>query len=358
MPVTVTESLRGLALSERNALADASADWLWLVGLEATVSTGPGTGWTPCHVVARDPAGGLLGVCPAYACAHGDPLPGHALPSPRLVACVPFAPAAGPRLYVAPAADRAAVVAALAEGLLSAGPASVHVELCREREARALAGLGFLRRFGLHYCWRNPGFADLGGWLASLRHEPRRRVLRARATVASAGVEVAVCAGEAIPDGLLAACHPLYAACLGGAPGLTPAFFGWLAASLRDRLVVVTARRAGRLLAFALDVLRGDTLSGCLWGTAGEVPGLHAEVCHHAAVEWCLAHGVRRFEAGAGGDLKRKLGFDAVPTFCAVHVADPELATATARYLGWERAAVAERATRLRQRSGRKRRGA
>ena len=62
-------------------------------------------------------------------------------------------------------------------------------------------------------------------------------------------------------------------------------------------------------MAGALNFVAGDSIYGRYWGADEEVRGLHFEVCYHALVEWALANGVRRVEAGAQGEHKLQRGF-------------------------------------------------
>ncbi len=72
------------------------------------------------------------------------------------------------------------------------------------------------------------------------------------------------------------------------------------------------------------------------------MPGLHFECCYHAAIEHCLDHGIRRFEAGAQGDHKRRRGLDAEVTYSMHHLAHPGLRAAVEDHLADERDAVGE----------------
>ena len=54
-----------------------------------------------------------------------------------------------------------------------------------------------------------------------------------------------------------------------------------------------------------------------------------------------IAHGIARFEPGAGGDYKYLRGFEARPTYSMHFLAEPRLAAAVARFLEQERAHAA-----------------
>jgi predicted N-acyltransferase len=71
-----------------------------------------------------------------------------------------------------------------------------------------------------------------------------------------------------------------------------------------------------------------------------ELRHLHFNVCYYAAIEYCIAHGLARFEPGAGGEFKLLRGFDATPTESMHWIADPRFADAVRRFLVQERRAV------------------
>ena len=100
---------------------------------------------------------------------------------------------------------------------------------------------------------------------------------------------------------------------------------------------------------------KGDVLYGRYWGTFEELRYLHFNVCYYAEIDYCLRHGIGRFEPGAGGEFKHLRGFDARPTESMHFVADERLARAVADYLRRERTAVADEIDWLGEQSSLKR---
>jgi len=74
---------------------------------------------------------------------------------------------------------------------------------------------------------------------------------------------------------------------------------------------------------------------------------LHFEVCYYQAIEYAIAHGLRRVEAGAQGEHKLARGYMPVTTYSAHFIADPALRRAVADYLKHERAYVAAEGVQL-----------
>jgi len=76
-----------------------------------------------------------------------------------------------------------------------------------------------------------------------------------------------------------------------------------------------------------------DTLYGRYWGANIGVPGLHFETCYYQAIEYCLAHGLSRFEAGAQGEHKLSRGFLPTPTYSLHWLRHPEFNRAVEEFL-------------------------
>ena len=89
-------------------------------------------------------------------------------------------------------------------------------------------------------------------------------------------------------------------------------------------------------VAGALFFHKGDTLYGRYWGARDDFPMLHFELCYYLPMEWGLARGLRRFEAGAQGEHKIKRGF--LPNAChSAHWAvNPALQRAIAEFVAQE----------------------
>jgi predicted N-acyltransferase len=92
-------------------------------------------------------------------------------------------------------------------------------------------------------------------------------------------------------------------------PYLNRAFFGMLAERMPGNVVLIIARRDGRPIAAALDLVGGGTLYGRYWGSVEYVPGLHFEACYYQAIEHAIENGIALVEGGAQGEHKHARGF-------------------------------------------------
>ncbi len=126
-----------------------------------------------------------------------------------------------------------------------------------------------------------------------------------------------------------------------GRPYLTREFYSLVGETMRDRIVLVMAKRAGRWIAGAINFIGSHTLFGRHWGAIEHHPFLHFELCYYQAIDYAIAHKMPRVEAGAQGEHKISRGYMPTTTYSAHYIADPGLRRAIADYLVRERAYVA-----------------
>jgi predicted N-acyltransferase len=107
-------------------------------------------------------------------------------------------------------------------------------------------------------------------------------------------------------------------------------------------MVLVLAERDGRPVAGALNFIGREALYGRYWGCTEHHPCLHFELCYYQAIDWAIAHGLAKVEAGAQGEHKLARGYLPAPVHSLHWIADEGFAQAVDRYLRAERDAVEE----------------
>jgi predicted N-acyltransferase len=105
--------------------------------------------------------------------------------------------------------------------------------------------------------------------------------------------------------------------------------------------VLVMARHQGRYVGGALNLRDDEALYGRVWGCREEFEFLHFEACYYAAIDFAIAHGLARVEAGAQGRHKLQRGYEPVTTYSAHWIRDPGFRDAVERFLCEERRQVA-----------------
>jgi predicted N-acyltransferase len=132
-----------------------------------------------------------------------------------------------------------------------------------------------------------------------------------------------------------------------GSPYLNRKFFSIVGERMRDRIVLVMAKRARRYIAGALNFIGADTIYGRYWGAVEHHPFLHFEVCYYQAIDYAIEHDLKVVEAGAQGAHKLARGYRPIPTYSAHYIANPSFRRAVADYLEREREYVEEESEEL-----------
>jgi hypothetical protein len=81
-------------------------------------------------------------------------------------------------------------------------------------------------------------------------------------------------------------------------------------------------------------------LFGRYWGCIEDHPCLHFELCYYQAIDWALAQGLKRVEAGAQGEHKLARGYLPTPVHSLHWFANSDFARAVEDYLQREGRAV------------------
>jgi predicted N-acyltransferase len=339
----------------------------FLEALEASGSATAKTGWLPQHVLIEDAEGRLLAAAPLYLKSHsqGEYVFDHGWAQayeraggsyyPKLQAAVPFTPVTGPRLLVRPDAppDTAeTLIAALIEVARAHKVSSLHVTFPTRKECERLGAAGFLQRSGQQYHWENRGYAAFEDFLGALNARKRKQIRRERRDALASGLEIETLTGGDLEPRHWDAFYRFYRATTDhrwGGAYLTRGFFELLHQRLADRVVLVMAREGARYVAGALNLLGRDTLYGRNWGTIGDYPFLHFEVCYYRALDFAIERRLARVEAGAQGEHKIQRGYLPTPTYSAHWVRDRGFARAIENFLAREREAVAAEIEELTQ---------
>ncbi len=333
----------------------------FLSALEESGCVGRRTGWTPLHVLVEDEEERLLAAAPCYLKSHsmGEYVFDHSWADafsraggsyyPKLQVSVPFTPVTGPRLLVkngpGAAAARRHLVAGLRALREKTDASSIHATFILSEDAEALAGDGFLTRNDRQFHWFNEGYGSFEDFLGALSSRKRKAIRRERRDALAGGVTIDWVTGSDLTEAHWDAFFAFYmdtGSRKWGRPYLNRKFFSLLGERLADRVLLVMAKRGGRAIAGALNLIGDTRLYGRNWGCIEDRPFLHFEVCYYQAIAFAIARGLSRVEAGAQGDHKLARGYRPVLTASAHDIADPALRRAIESYLRQERAYVAD----------------
>jgi predicted N-acyltransferase len=336
----------------------------FLLALEESGSATARTGWRQQHLVL-DGDGAARGAMPLYLKSHSmgeyvfDQGWAEAYQRaggsyyPKLQVSVPFTPVTGPRLLMRDAGDTEGETLLAAAAIDLAGKrraSSVHATFLPEEQWARLGAEGWLRRTDQQFQFFNEGYRDFQDFLAALASRKRKAIRHEREGALAGGVEVEALTGSTLTEASWDAFFDFYmdtGSRKWGRPYLSREFFSLIGESMPDRIVLVIARKNGRPIAGALNFVGSDTLYGRYWGATEPQPFLHFELCYYQAIDWALARGLARVEAGAQGEHKIARGYRPVTTYSAHWIGDPGLRRAVASYLERERLEVAREQAEL-----------
>lgn len=304
----------------------------FLHGLEAHGCIRKDLGWQSCPLgLYRN--GQLVAASPLYLKdnSHGEFVFDWAWASsyarhgmdyyPKLLGAVPYSPVSGPRLLVGNASDsgplRQSLIHAIEHCTGNLRLSSAHLNFVSEEDCLALGNSEWLPRFDWQFFWRNRGWTDFADFLGALRPKKRKNIAQERAHVRAAGVQCEVRHGDEMESSDWRTLHELYRATFdlhGNHPALSEAFFRHLGRNMPRQVMVVLCRKTGATVAVAFFLRSSDTLYGRYWGAREHIPGLHFEACYYQGIEYCIRHGLQRFEPGAQGEHKVARGFLPEPT--------------------------------------------
>ena len=329
----------------------------FLKALEDSGSVGRESGWVPFHLLATE-GGEAIAAMPLYAKYNsaGEFVFDYGWADaferaggryyPKLQASVPFTPTTGRRFLTRPGKEREgawALSQAAVRLVADNGLSSLHVTFCTEDEACAGEEIGFLRRVGEQFHWQNRGYCDFEDFLSDLAARKRKNIRRERRRAFEFGGRIETLSGDQIGQEHWDAFWLFYqdtGSRKWGMPYLTRSFFAEAHRSMRDDILLIMCERNGRYIAGALNFIGRDTLFGRYWGCTEMHSCLHFEVCYYQAIEYAIAEGMKRVEAGAQGPHKLARGYMPAAVHSLHWIAEARFREAVANFLELEAAEV------------------
>jgi len=331
--------------------------------LEASGSASTRTGWQPAHLVLEQD-GAVAGILPTYLKSHsqGEYVFDHAWADaleraggdyyPKLQSSVPFTPVTGPRVLAPDAANRLLLLKGGKAATDQIGASSLHITFLQRDEWEDAAREGYLLRTDRQFHWRNCGYRDFEQFLGELSSARRKNLRKERAAVAEEGITFDWLTGSDITEAHWDRFFEFYmdtGSRKWGQPYLNREFFSRIGASMADQILLIMARRGGHTIAGALNLMGDGILYGRNWGAVEYVPFLHFETCYYQAIDFAIARGLTKVEAGAQGEHKLLRGYMPEETYSAHYIAHKGLRRAVDQFLAQEREAVSEHIGELAQ---------
>ena len=331
----------------------------YLLAMQESASAIAATGWQ-AQFISLWQGEELVGVCPVYLKDHSygeyvfdwawaNSYHQHGLNYyPKALIAVPFTPVPGSRLLAKDAASRALLLQAVIGWCQQEKLSSLHMLFGSDDDMAAAQALGLLQRQTVQFHWQNQAWSDFDTFLVSLTQEKRKKIRQERRRVSDAGVKFRWSLGSDISAEdwrFFYQCYERTYLEHGNSPYLTPDFFHRMQAGMPENWLLFIAEREGKPIASSLIGVHGlgsthAVAYGRYWGALERVDCLHFEACYYRPLQWCMAHGVQRFEGGAQGEHKMARALMPVSTHSAHWLADPRFANAVEQFLEREGAGV------------------
>jgi predicted N-acyltransferase len=209
---------------------------------------------------------------------------------------------------------------------------SWHLLFPEPEEAALVSELGASTRLGSQFHWFNRGYNCFDDFLGDFNSRKRKSLRRERRRVQEQAIGLEVMEGGDIGESDWERFYRFYQLTYAKRSGhggyLNREFFQQVGDSLPEHCVMVMAYQDGKAIAGSLCFRSGDTLFGRYWGCEEELDCLHFEACYYQGIEYCIKHGLGRFDPGAQGEHKIQRGFTPIMTRSNHWIADPQFAHA------------------------------
>ena len=324
----------------------------YVLAMHESASASPTSGWT-ARFFSLWQNDTLVAACPLYLKTHSygeyvfdwawaNAYAQHGLAYyPKALIAVPFTPVPGSRLLADNEHHRNLLLQAVVSWCGEEKLSSLHLLFGSPNDMQAAAKLQLLERQTVQFHWQNMGWQDFDAFLSSLTQEKRKKIRQEQRKVVQAGVQFRHACGSEISASDWTFFYQCYERTYlehGNAPYLTPAFFKQMQSSMASNWLLFIAEINGRPIACSLIGLHFEAgqptvAYGRYWGALERVDCLHFDACYYQPLQWCIAHGVKRFEGGAQGEHKMARALLPVSTHSAHWLADPRFAQAVSDFL-------------------------
>ena len=373
MQVTVLNKIDDIKPDEWNRLAGSSNPFLrheFLSALERHDCVGERFGWLPQHISICNSNNKLIGATPLYLKDNSygefvfdwgwaDAYHRHGLEYyPKLVSTTPYTPVTGKRLLIDTVPDQDAIATKLIETTLDQAKkeytSSMHWLFTNADDNSLLRQHSLMIRMGYQFHWHNHDYKTFDDFLVTLTSQKRKQIKRERRRVAEADIRFHIYSGKDMTDELWRVYHRHYESTflkLGGYATLSEAFFREIGTTMADNIVLIFAFYQEQPVASAFCLRGDDTLYGRHWGCDVDFNNLHFEACYYQGIQYCIEHGLKRFEPGAQGEHKISRGFLPTPTWSAHYIDHPQFRVAIEDFLQHETIGIKNAIAQLEQHS-------
>ena len=343
MKIELASSLRNIDKNQWNKLNICNhpfTSYEFLNALETSNSVSTKTGWTPKHILVKNAANNLIGASPNYLKMHsyGEYIFDHSWANafenaggqyyPKLLSAIPFTPATGPRILLSPQKNNNDEIFKLIIGtyeqlVKNNNLSSAHINFITKQLSDTLNKRNWIKREGLQFHWYNKKYQSFDDFLDELKSTKRKAIKKERKKINEYGLTIERLTGDALNVKIWDSFYEFYLSTIDkkwGGAYLTKDFFYSINRSMKNKILLVIAKKNNDIIAGALNFIGKNTLYGRNWGSKLDIPFLHFELCYYQAIEYAIENKIQIVEAGAQGHHKIQRGYIATSTYSAHYI--------------------------------------
>ena len=343
MKIELASSLSNIDKNQWNKLNICNhpfTSYEFLNALETSNSVSTKTGWTPKHILVKNAANNLIGASPNYLKMHsyGEYIFDHSWANafenaggqyyPKLLSAIPFTPATGPRILLSPQKEKNDEILKLIIGtyeqlVKNNNLSSAHINFITKQLSDTLNKRNWIKREGLQFHWYNKKYQSFDDFLDELKSTKRKAIKKERKKINEYGLTIERLTGDALNVKIWDSFYEFYLSTIDkkwGGAYLTKDFFYSINRSMKNKILLVIAKKNNDIIAGALNFVGENTLYGRNWGSKLDVPFLHFELCYYQAIEYAIENKIQIVEAGAQGHHKIQRGYIATSTYSAHYI--------------------------------------
>ena len=343
MKIELASSLRNIDKNQWNKLNICNhpfTSYEFLNALETSNSVSTKTGWTPKHILVKNAANNLIGASPNYLKMHsyGEYIFDHSWANafenaggqyyPKLLSAIPFTPATGPRILLSPQKNNNDEIFKLIIGtyeqlVKNNNLSSAHINFITKQLSDTLNKRNWIKREGLQFHWYNKKYQSFDDFLDELKSTKRKAIKKERKKINEYGLTIERLTGDALNVKIWDSFYEFYLSTIDkkwGGAYLTKDFFYSINRSMKNKILLVIAKKNDDIIAGALNFVGKNTLYGRNWGSKLDIPFLHFELCYYQAIEYAIENKIQIVEAGAQGHHKIQRGYIATSTYSAHYI--------------------------------------
>ncbi len=328
----------------------------FLNSLEISQSVSPKTGWSPQHIIVKNNEGNIIGASPNYLKMHsyGEYIFDHAWANafenaggqyyPKLLSAIPFTPATGPRILInSKNPDNEKIfklIINMFEMIVQNNDlSSAHLNFITDKLHKKLKNEKWIKRKGLQFHWHNKGYISFDDFLSKLKSSKRKAIKKERRTILNNNLVIEKVTGNELNNEIWDSFYNFYLNTIDkkwGGAYLTKNFFYLINKTMKNKILLITAKQNNEIVAGALNFIGNNTLYGRNWGSIVEIPFLHFELCYYQAIEYAIDNNINTVEAGAQGHHKIQRGYVAQSTYSSHLIKNESFAKAVRNFVELE----------------------